>query len=387
MTVDVKNIPGGKSFEVGRCRARTLKLWLHAATYHEVQVTGDVRMGILPQLLQLVKPLTALIGPAPLFYLYRSWQSSPPVISHCRRSLPQRSLVAISILLSIFFVYLTLLLFNKPENIFYLTKTRFTAPSSIIQTRLSTVRTVTADDTVLLDRLATSLSERLNYAIHGPNPLIHCTWCQVPLKDHQFTLGDGTMYLLFSVPQISAPYLFHAVILGLTTTPFLTRSQIARDLRVYLAYVLGLVLAAELWILVTFDVNVNSSANNLSEVTWLHWDLYSFRFSCLVLISALHAGLIYVFETGWVVLPGSMQDRLFQIGVVADTVNQRMKLARTVRATVMRDGKWRDRVLERWRNQKIEEPMEIPEEVREKWRIEGRNWVDGILKFEDGGRA
>jgi len=344
-------------------------------------------MGILPQLLQLVKPLTALIGPAPLFYLYRSWQSSPPVISHCRRPLRRKSLLAISILLSLFFVYLALLFFNIPENVFYLTKTRFTASSSIIQTRLSKVRTVTPDDAVLLDRLATSLSERLNYAIHGPNPLVHCTWCQMPLKDHQFTLGDGNMYLLFSIPHIVAPYLFHAVILGITTTPFLSQSQIARDLRVYLAYVLGLVLAAELWILVTFDVNVNSSANNLGEVTWLHWDLYSFRFSCLVLISALHAGLIYVFETGWVVIPGSKEDRLFQIGVIVDTVNQRMKLARTIRATVMRDDKWRDRVLEWWGKQKIEQRMEIPEEVRQKWRIEGRNWVDGILKFEDGGKA
>ena len=344
-------------------------------------------MGILPQLLQLVKPLTALIGPAPLFYLYRSWQSSSPIISQRRHPLPQKSLFAISILLSIFFVYLSLLFFNNPENVFYLTKTRFTASSSIVQTRLSKVRTVTPDDAVLLDRLAISLSERLNYAVHGPSPLVHCTWCQVPLKDHQFTLGDGTMYLLFSLPQIVAPYLLHAVILGLTTTPFLTQSQITRDLRVYVAYVLGLVLAAELWILVTFDGNVNSSANNLGEVTWLHWDLYSFRFGCLAFISALHAVLIYVFETGWVVFPGSKEDRLFQIGVVADTTNQRMKLARRVRVTVMRDRKWRDRVLEWWDKQKVEEWMEVPEELRQKWRVEAQNWVDGILKFEDGART
>jgi hypothetical protein len=190
------------------------------------------------------------------------------------------------------------------------------------------------------------------------------------------------MYLLFSLPSIVTPYLFHAFSLGLATTPFLTRTEITRDLRVYFAYALGLILAAELWILLTFDGNVNSSANQVGEVVWLHWDLYSFRFGCLALLSAVHAGLIYVFETGWVVLPGSKEDRLFQIGTLAETVGARIALSRTVRRTVMR-GSWRERVLAWWDKQRVDERAEVPEEVRERWTREARQWVDGILKFED----
>jgi hypothetical protein len=339
-------------------------------------------MGILPQLVQLVKPLTALIGPAPLFFLYRTWQSSPPVISHQRRPLPAKSLLAISFLFGISLLYLIILLFFAPENVFWATNTRFAASSSIIQTRLQKLRPLTADDLILLDRLATSLSERLNYAISGPSPLTYCTWCQVPIKDQTSTLGDGTMYLLFSLPSIATPYLLHAFILGLATTPFLTQTKITRDLRLYFAYALGLILAAELWILLTFDNNVNSSANQVWEVVWLHWDLYSFRFGCLALLSAIHGGLIYVFETGWVVLPGSKEDRLFQIGTLAESVGSRIALSRTVRRTVMK-GIWRDRVLAWWDKQRVDARAEVPEEVRERWTDEARQWVDGILKFEE----
>jgi hypothetical protein len=329
-----------------------------------------------------VKPLTALIGPAPLFFLYRTWQSSTPVISPQRRPLPPKSLLAISLLLGISLLYLLYLLFFAPENVFWATNTRFAASSSIIQTRLQKLRPLTKDDLVLLDRLATSLSERLNYAISGPSPLTYCSWCQVPIKDQTFTLGDATMYLLFSLPSIVTPYLFHAFILGLATTPFLTQTKITRDLRVYLAYTLGLILAAELWILLTFDGNVNSSANQVWEVVWLHWDLYSFRFGCLALLSAVHGALIYIFETGWVVLPGSKEDRLFQIGTLAETVGARIALTRTVRRTVMR-GTWRDRVLAWWDERRVDEQIEVPEEVRERWKGEARLWVDGILKVEE----
>jgi hypothetical protein len=314
--------------------------------------------------------------------LYRTWQSSPPVISPQRRPLPGKSLVAISLLLGTALLYLAILLFLAPENVFWTTNTRFAASSSIIHTRLQKLRALTKDDLALLDRLATSLSERLNYAIHGPLPLTYCTWCQVPIKDQTFTLGDGTMYLLFSVPSIVTPYLFHAFILGFATTPFVTQTKITRDLRVYIAYALGLILAAELWILLTFDGNVNSSANQMGEVVWLHWDLYSFRFGCLAVISAVHAALIYIFETGWVVLPGSKEDRLLQIGTLAETVGTRIALARAVRRTVMR-GTWRERVLGWWDKQRVDEQTEVPEEVRERWTREARQWVDGILKFEE----
>ena len=343
-----------------------------------------MRMGILPLLLPLLKPLTILIGPAPLFYVYRFWQSKPASIQQHRHPLPIQSFVAIVLLCITALVYICICLLGT-ENIFYITSTRFATSPSVIQTRLSRVRLLTPEDQILLDRLGTSLSERLNYAIYGPTPLTHCTWCQITRTDvnGQITVGDATMYLLFSLPQIISPYLIHAFVLGTTTTPFLITSQVSRDLRTYMSYVLGLLLAAELWILVTFDGNVNSSAHELRDVVWLHWDLYSFRYTALSMTSLVQAAMIYVVETELIVLPASMKDRLFQMGVAEESAAQRMRLARIVKKVVMKNSEWRVRSIRWWDKQQIPERPEIPEEVKVKWETDARNWVDAMIKIED----
>lgn len=341
-------------------------------------------MGILPLLLPLLKPLTILVGPAPLFYLYRSWQSNPASLQRNRHPLPPQSFVAIVILCITFLAYVCIYLLNT-ENVFSITNTRFVTPPSVIHTRLTRIRPLTQEDQILLDRLGTSLSERLNYAIYGPTPLTHCTWCQITRTDvnGQITIGDATMYFLFSLPQIISPYLIHAFILGATTTPFLTSSQISRDLRTYMAYVLGLLLAAELWILATFDSNVNSSAHELRDVIWLHWDLHSFRYMALSMTSLVQSVIIYVVETGLIMLPPSMEDVLFKIGVVGENVAQRMRLARTVRGVVMKNSEWRVQSIRWWDKQRSPERPEIPEEVKVKWETDARNWVDGMIKIEE----
>jgi hypothetical protein len=150
-----------------------------------------------------------------------------------------------------------------------------------------------------------------------------------------------------------------------------------------MSYVLGLLLAAELWILATFDSNVNSSAHELRDVIWLHWDLHSFRYTALSITSLVQAAIIYVVETGLIVLPSSMVDKLFQIGVVGENAAQRMRLARTVRGVIMKNSEWRARSIRWWDKQQTPEQPEIPEEVKVKWETDVRNWVDGMIKIEE----
>ena len=344
-------------------------------------------MGVLPQLVSLVKPLAILVGPAPVFYLYRLWHSNPLTVPRQRRPLPKQSLVAITILLILSLIYVWILLFGGSENVFYLTRSRFVTPISVLQSRVSKFRPVTEIDGVLLERLAASLSERINFATFGPLPLTHCSWCQTihtGPTNGTITLGDATMYLLFSFPAIVAPYLAHTFALGVITTPFLSLSQTSRDLRVYMSYALGLTLAAELWILATFDGTVNSSASELRDVTWLHWDLHSFRFAMLCLFSITHAVIIYAIETSWVALPPSSNERLFQVSVLVENIAHRMKLARTVREVTMTKGEWRQRVQEWWdkRRNTTEDIPDIPEELRRNWEGEARRWVDGKIQFQ-----
>jgi hypothetical protein len=337
----------------------------------------QLKMGILPQLLPLVKPLTFLIGPAPLFYLYRSWRSTPAV-KQCRRPLPSVSLFAIAILILSSLVYGGISLFGGSENIFYLTKARFITSPSILQNSLAKIRPLIQTDNTLIARLGTSLSERLNYARYGPTPLMHCSWC-LANYDNNTVLGDATMYLLFSLPQIISPYLLHAFILGVTTTPFLTSSRTCRKLRTYIAYVIGLVLAAELWILVTADGNVNSSAQDLSDVKWLHWDLHTFRYTSLSILSLLQAVAVYIIETGLVVIPqSSLEDRVFEVGTMGEGIARRIKLMRSVKEVVMQSPEWRARA-EEWASQNRIPEGDVSEETRRRLEAEARKWVDGML--------
>ena len=342
-------------------------------------------MGILPELLPLFKPLTVLIGPAPLFYLYRAWKSNAASVQRRRQRLPTQASLSILILIILSFVYASLIFFGRSENIFYLTKSRFVAQPSVLQNRLSRIRPQTESDQILLERLATSLSERLSYAVYGPAPLVHCTWC---LREHtdamgSVIVGDDRMYLIFSLPQIISPYLIHAFILGILTTRFLTSAKVSRDLRIYLSYALGLLLAAELWVRATFDTTRNSSANGLSDVIWLHWDLHSFRYTVLTILCLMHAGIVYIVETGCVVLPPAMEDRVFQIGVIAENIAQRMRLSRIVRSVVMRKPEWREKVQRWWDRQRVRERPAVSEEITMKWEAEASGWINSILKIEE----
>jgi hypothetical protein len=190
------------------------------------------------------------------------------------------------------------------------------------------------------------------------------------------------MYLLFSLPQIFSSYLVHAFILGMTTTPFLARGNVTRNMRIYVSYLLGLVMATEIWILFTFDGTVNASATTFQEVHWLHWDLHSFRHSCLTIISVLHAIVVYLLDTGVVVLPASMETRLFQLAALEDNINQRMRFTRDVRRAVMKNPAWRAKVLGYWDKQG-DGKLDVPEEIKAMWEPEARKWVDGLVKFEE----
>ena len=338
-------------------------------------------MGILPLLFPILKQFTILVGPAPLFYLYRSWQSLPASVQRNRYPLPQTSLLAIAILLFASLIYLTVSIFGGSENIFYSTDARFITPSNVIATRLSKLHPITQDDKVLIDRLSASLAERINFAIYGPGPLTRCTWC-LTTHNEPDSQGDATMYLLFSLPQIFAPYLIHAFILGVTTTPFLARGYVTRDMRVYVSYLLGIVMATEIWILLTFDGTMNASATNLREVTWLHWDLHTFRYTSLAIISLLHALLVYILDTGFIVLPAAMEDRLFQLAAMQENVNQRIRFTRIVKSVVMKKSRWRSKAESYWDDQRGKEPN-VPEEIKAMWEPEARKCVDGMIKFEE----
>lgn len=338
-------------------------------------------MGITPLLFPILKQLGILVGPAPLFYLYRSWQSLPATVQRNRYPVPPTSLLAIGILLFASLVYLTVFLFGGSENVFYSTDARFITPSSVLAARLSKLRPITQDDKVLVDRLSVSLAERINYAIYGPGPLTYCTWC-LTIQNETLAQGDAMMYLLFSLPQIISPYLIHAFILGMTTTPFLARGYVTRDMRVYVSYLLGIAMATEIWILLTFDGTVNASATNLREVTWLHWDLHSFRYTSLVVISLLHALVVYFLDTGFIVLPPVMDDRLFQLAAMEENINQRMRFTRVVKGIVMKKSIWRSKVESYWDNQRGNE-ANVPEDIKAMWEPEARKWVDGMIKFEE----
>jgi len=292
------------------------------------------------------------------------------------------SSLSIAVLLLAALVYFTAAIFGGSENIFYLANARFITPSNVLSARLSKARPFTQTDGVLISRLSTSLAERISYTIYGPEPLIQCTWC-LTTTDDGGTHGNAAMYLIFSLPQILSPYLVHAFVLGLTTTPFLARGYVTRNMRIYVSYLLGLLMATEVWTLISFDGTVNASATALGEVTWLYWDLFSFRYTSLAVISLLHAIVIYLLDTGAIVLPTTMEDRLFQLAAMEENINQRMRFTRTLNGVIMKRSAWRTKVVQYWDAQR-EKEQTVPEEIKSLWESDARMWVDGMIKFEEG---
>jgi hypothetical protein len=93
--------------------------------------------------------------------------------------------------------------------------------------------------------------------------------------------------------------------------------------------------------------------------------------------------IIFVIETGTIVLSPATEDKLFQIGIIGENVGQRIKLARTVRGVVMKNSEWRARNVRWWGKQQRPVEEEIPDEVRKKWEVDARTWVDGMIKIEE----
>jgi hypothetical protein len=91
---------------------------------------------------------------------------------------------------------------------------------------------------------------------------------------------------------------------------------------------------------------------------------------------------VYLLDTGVVVLPVSMETRLFQLAALQDNINQRMRFTRIVKSVVMKNPAWRAKVLSYWDKQGDSKP-DVPEEIRAMWEPEARKWVDGMVKFEE----
>ncbi|KAL1957143.1 hypothetical protein VTO42DRAFT_6286 [Malbranchea cinnamomea] len=226
---------------------------------------------------------------------YRSFRAS---LAHrpSPRPLPTAASRALNILFcsTAFFLALSLPFspHSPPENIFVLTSSRFDTPVDLLFSRLARLRphqTLTPQDTLLRERLATVVDRKL-YLRFGEDAIINCPFCSAE---------SPITYLLYYLPfNIFIPHLFHLFILGLVTSAPLVGTHASRWRTKFVITGLSLVFL-EIALVYSFDPLLHGplSRNPMAIPQSLHNRLFFARFVVFAILDAVCAGLIYLSAT------------------------------------------------------------------------------------------
>ncbi|GAB7361487.1 hypothetical protein MBLNU230_g1543t1 [Neophaeotheca triangularis] len=242
---------------------------------------------------QTIQSILIFFGPVLLPRLlstYRSLRAGP---SAKPQTLPTHTSYALGILfISGSLAFLSTLPLFAPTNIFKDTQSRIQTQTSVLITRLKSIRTPTDHD----DRLRTvleagGLDARLLYAQYGPDILADCPFANPGDMD------AATTYLFYAVPSLLAPHLLHLFALGVATSGVLAGKEGARWRTA--AIIAGLVLAAaELFVVGQYDHTHNARSTRLSEVDWIYWKLQVYRGLLIAGVDGLLGWVIWLQATG-----------------------------------------------------------------------------------------
>ncbi|KAH7125106.1 hypothetical protein B0J11DRAFT_298238 [Dendryphion nanum] len=229
------------------------------------------------------------------------------------------------------------------ENIFLTTESRLQIEANTLFARLKLMRPLTAEDEVLRTKFAGSMQNRLVYLTFGPDTLANCIWCTTSGGD------DMQNYLLYYLPEILTPHIFHLAVLGLATSSMVGSESSRFRIHVTIA---GLVLAvAEFWYLATYDATINKRAKTLQDIDFVHWRLRVLRYIAFALTDGALGLVLWLTSTNrWLAKPVSLAERLElatrlseetrnqlrALGILSNSINR----APALRA--VKENYWRD---------------------------------------------
>jgi len=306
-----------------------------------------------------IRSLLLLVGPIlipKLLAFYRASKNSR------NRALPIQSIpvnvsVALTLLASLTILYLAKTIpYFSPENVFSKTESRLQIPVDVLFTRIASSRpneTLTAADHVLRSKFV-NLESRLLYLQFGPDVLSECPFCNS---------DEPRSYFYYAIPAIIWPHIVNTVAIAAVTSPTLTGRHGAQW-RTYATIASGVLGALEVYLVSSYNYQLNSRALRLHQLDMFFWDMRTYRY---VALAVLNAGLAYVLFL-------SSTNRAF------GTARAKLNALGIIRNTTVRDDELRTRVQHYWAH----EVRLMGEVMEEREVVEGVNdALSNRIKIED----
>ncbi|KAK4167349.1 CHD5-like protein-domain-containing protein [Cladorrhinum sp. PSN259] len=307
-----------------------------------------------------IKSLLIFFGPILLpkiLSYYRSVRAAPQIYNLKPILLPPiiaRNLLILFCVSTVFLIR-TLPPF-QPENVFVATQSRLQIPTEVLFTRLSSLRPsheLTLSDLALKPKFA-SLEGRLLYLQFGPSVLSECPFCS--------SSEDATSYLYYALPDLAIPHVFNLLVLTFATATKQTRTW--RTPAAISAVVLAML---DLYLVSTYNYQLNSRALRLPEIDFFYWSSRTYRYIALAFLDAAFGLLLYLSGTNRAfVTPPVPAERVERVLRALASAKGKVNAVGIVKNTVLRDEGLRGRSNAYWGHEVrlTRETMEEEEVVR-----------------------
>ncbi|KAF2018117.1 hypothetical protein BU24DRAFT_165073 [Aaosphaeria arxii CBS 175.79] len=221
-----------------------------------------------------------------------------------------------------------------PENIFVKTQSRLQIEPNVLFARLRMLRPLTEDDEILRSKISTNPRNKLLYLTYGPDTLINCIWCAS--NDG----NDTQNYMLYSLPKIIAPHIYHLIVLGLATSS-LVGSEGSR-FRTH-ATIVGLGLAViEAYFMQTYDITFNKRSKTLQDIDFVHWRVRFLRYIAFAIVDGIFGLVLWLTSTNrWLAKPESIAERLEMTTRKAEDTTNKLRALGLLSNSVNRDPQLR----------------------------------------------
>ncbi|KAK6084112.1 hypothetical protein SCUP234_03441 [Seiridium cupressi] len=295
-----------------------------------------------------IKSLLLFFGPILLpkaIGYYRSFRAGPAAQGLTIKPLPPQVIRALGLLGATTLIYL---LFSLPpfipENLFARTQSRLQIPTDVLFTRLTALRPgniLTDTDTALRAKFV-NLESRLLYLQFGPGVLADCPFCNAE---------DPRSYLYYAVPGVLAPHLFNLVVLSVATSGLMT-GQEGSKWRTPAVLVSAAVAALDIYIVSTYNYQLNARATRLAELDMFFWSARVYRLVTFALINSAFAALLYLSSTNRAfATPPSPAERVEAVTRQLMVTKSKLNALGIVKNTAIRDEELRERMQSYWQHE------------------------------------
>lgn len=312
---------------------------------------------------------------------YRSLRAGSSAAGLAIQPLPPKAFRALLLLActALVFALRALVPYLAPENIFLRTQSRLQIPTDVLFNRVSSLRAggaLSAADAALKAKFV-NLESRLLYLQFGPAVLAECPFC---------TSDDPRSYFYYALPALLVPHLLNLVVVSLATSD-LVAGKHGPPWRATAAITAFLGAAADVYLLSSYNHQLNSRATRLADLDPFFWHARVARYLGLAALDAALAGLLYLSSTHRAFAAGpDAAARVEAANRALQAAKSRLSAVGIVKNTAARDEELRARAQAYWAHEvrlmrEVMEDREVLEGVND--ALQNRISIEGIAKDAD----